>query len=50
MDEPDCLHGCNGDCLTSGSDVCNFMCHAGFGTEALEFAERLFPPMGWGGP
>lgn len=26
--EPDCRHGCNGDCMVSGSDVCNFTCHA----------------------
>lgn len=26
-DLSDCRHGCNGDCLTSGSDVCNFTCH-----------------------
>ena len=24
---PDCQHGCNGDCSTSGSDVCDFTCH-----------------------
>lgn len=23
----DCRHGCNGDCVTSGSDVCTFVCH-----------------------
>lgn len=29
LDDPsDCRHGCNGDCLTSGSEVCNFTCHA----------------------
>lgn len=27
-DSSDCRHGCNGDCLTSGSEVCNFTCHA----------------------
>ena len=26
-DSSDCRHGCNGDCLTSGSEVCNFTCH-----------------------
>jgi hypothetical protein len=26
-DLTDCAHGCNGDCLTSGSDVCSFVCH-----------------------
>ncbi|GGS88426.1 hypothetical protein ACFFV7_51005 [Nonomuraea spiralis] len=25
--EDDCRHGCNGDCSTSGSDVCTFICH-----------------------
>ena len=29
LDDPsDCRHGCNGDCVTSGSEVCNFTCHA----------------------
>lgn len=23
----DCEHGCNGDCVTSGSDRCSFTCH-----------------------
>jgi hypothetical protein len=23
----DCAHGCNGDCIVSGSDRCNFTCH-----------------------
>ncbi|WP_433363940.1 hypothetical protein [Streptosporangium sp. CA-115845] len=27
-DLSDCRHGCNGDCLVSGSDVCTFACHA----------------------
>lgn len=26
-DLSDCRHGCNGDCLANGSDVCNFTCH-----------------------
>jgi hypothetical protein len=27
-DDPvDCRHGCNGDCITAGSDVCNWTCH-----------------------
>lgn len=26
-DLSDCAHGCNGDCMTSGSDRCNFTCH-----------------------
>lgn len=25
--EPDCRHGCNGNCYESGSDRCNFTCH-----------------------
>lgn len=25
---PDCRHGCNGDCLFAGSDVCTFSCHS----------------------
>lgn len=25
--EADCRHGCNGDCLESGSETCNFTCH-----------------------
>ena len=24
---PDCRHGCNGDCLVSGSEVCTWQCH-----------------------
>jgi hypothetical protein len=27
MDSPDCRHGCNGDCVVSGSDRCDFTCH-----------------------
>lgn len=27
-DLSDCLHGCNGDCVSSGSEYCNFTCHA----------------------
>lgn len=27
VDSSDCLHGCNGDCLESGSDRCTFICH-----------------------
>ena len=27
FDPSDCQHGCNGDCVTSGSDRCNFTCH-----------------------
>ncbi|WP_326642839.1 hypothetical protein OG884_05685 [Streptosporangium sp. NBC_01755] len=28
LDDPsDCRHGCNGDCLVSGSEVCSFVCH-----------------------
>jgi hypothetical protein len=23
----DCEHGCNGDCVTWGSEQCNFTCH-----------------------
>ena len=23
----DCRHGCNGDCITSGSERCDFTCH-----------------------
>jgi hypothetical protein len=26
-DDSDCQHGCNGDCLISGSEVCTFACH-----------------------
>lgn len=25
--DPGCGHGCNGDCLLSGSDVCTWQCH-----------------------
>lgn len=28
MDLSDCVHGCNGDCVESGSERCNFTCHA----------------------
>jgi hypothetical protein len=24
---PDCRHGCNGDCVVTGSLQCNFTCH-----------------------
>ena len=27
-DDGDCQHGCNGDCVVSGSEVCSFTCHA----------------------
>lgn len=27
LDTADCQHGCNGDCMQSGSDVCTFSCH-----------------------
>ena len=27
-DLSDCMHGCNGDCVESGSDRCTFICHA----------------------
>lgn len=27
VDESDCQHGCNGLCLRSGSDRCDFTCH-----------------------
>lgn len=27
-DTGDCRHGCNGDCVASGSEVCSFTCHA----------------------
>jgi hypothetical protein len=28
LDDPtDCVHGCNGDCLEAGSEVCTFTCH-----------------------
>ena len=26
-DFSDCRHGCNGDCVESGSERCTFMCH-----------------------
>ena len=26
-DLSDCRHGCNGDCMMSGSDRCDFTCH-----------------------
>lgn len=26
-DTSDCTHGCNGDCVMSGNDRCNFTCH-----------------------
>jgi hypothetical protein len=26
-DPSDCLHGCNGDCVDSGSECCDFTCH-----------------------
>lgn len=29
VDPSDCSHGCNGDCVESGSDRCNFTCHNG---------------------
>ena len=30
LDDPaDCVHGCNGDCVSFGSDVCTFACHDG---------------------
>lgn len=28
-DWSDCRHGCNGDCVESGSDRCTFVCHGG---------------------
>jgi len=28
-DPTDCVHGCNGDCVSSGSDVCTLACHDG---------------------
>ena len=27
IDPSDCRHGCNGDCITSGSERCDFTCH-----------------------
>jgi hypothetical protein len=27
-DPSDCVHGCNGDCVESGSEKCGFTCHA----------------------
>jgi hypothetical protein len=27
VDESDCRHGCNGHCLASGSERCDFTCH-----------------------
>jgi hypothetical protein len=28
LDDPtDCGHGCNGECLTGGSESCTFVCH-----------------------
>lgn len=27
VDLSDCQHGCNGDCVTSGSERCDFTCH-----------------------
>lgn len=27
-DRSDCEHGCNGDCVVSGSSRCTFTCHA----------------------
>lgn len=27
-DLSDCRHGCNGDCVESGSERCDFTCHA----------------------
>ena len=29
IDLSDCQHGCNGDCVASGSDVCTWLCHPG---------------------
>lgn len=29
VDASDCVHGCNGDCVISGSDRCDFTCHSG---------------------
>ena len=26
--EPDCKHGCHGDCLFNGSDKCTWQCHS----------------------
>lgn len=26
-DLSDCVHGCNGNCVESGSERCNFTCH-----------------------
>lgn len=26
-DSSDCVHGCNGDCVESGSERCTFACH-----------------------
>jgi hypothetical protein len=26
-DPTDCGHGCNGECLTDGSEACTFVCH-----------------------
>lgn len=26
-DGSDCAHGCNGDCVVSGSEKCRFWCH-----------------------
>jgi hypothetical protein len=28
VDLSDCRHGCNGDCVESGSERCDFTCHA----------------------
>ncbi len=27
VDLSDCVHGCNGDCVESGSERCDFTCH-----------------------
>lgn len=34
VDPSDCRHGCNGDCVESGSECCNFTCHLQGDTDA----------------
>lgn len=42
FDDPtDCAHGCNGDCVYSGSDVCNFTCHDDLDQRAHDVFDRM---------
>jgi hypothetical protein len=41
VDPVDCAHGCNGACVVSGSERCNFTCHEDLTPREIAVFDRL---------